>query len=90
MPQEEKVPPASAPLAPSPAPSLATAKEPQRAGSFTIRGATGMRAERVNGTFDLTDEVCNGMPVYKKRGSTDADTWMEMVKNDEAAGGWRW
>ena len=56
------------------------------AGSFFIEGATGNRAARVNGVFDLTDEVCNGMPVYRKR--NDRDTWMEMVKCN--AGGWRW
>ena len=56
------------------------------AGSFFIEGATGSRASRVNGVFDLTEEVCNGMPVYRKR--NDRDTWMEMVKCN--AGGWRW
>jgi hypothetical protein len=56
------------------------------AGSFFIEGATGTRAARVNGVFDLTDEICNGMPVYRKR--NDRDTWMEMVKCN--AGGWRW
>ena len=49
-------------------------------------GGTGNRAELVNGTFELTDERCNGMPVYRKKG--DHGTWLERVK--VKAGGWRW
>jgi hypothetical protein len=58
-------------------------------GTLTISGAvggTGNRAVRVNGTYEITTEVCNGMPVYRKRG--DADTWLEMVKTKSAT--WRW
>ena len=58
-------------------------------GAVNITGAvggTGNRAKFLNGTFELTDERCNGMPVYQKRG--DPATWLEMVK--VKAGGWRW
>ena len=44
------------------------------------------RSKYVNGTFEPTDETCNGMPVYQKKGETD--TWLEMVKCK--SGGWRW
>lgn len=44
------------------------------------------RSKYVNGVFEPTDEVCNGMPVYQKMG--DADTWLEMVKT--VTGSWRW
>lgn len=58
-------------------------------GSVIITGATGgegNRAKYVNGTFELTTGVCNGMPVYRKKG--DHDTWLEMVKTK--SGLWRW
>ena len=61
-------------------------KNVANAGSFFVEGATGACAFRVFGVFDLTSEVCNGMPVYRKR--HDKDTWMEMVKCN--SGGWRW
>jgi hypothetical protein len=40
----------------------------------------------VNGVFEPTDEISNGMPVYHKMG--DPDTWMEMVKTTDNT--WRW
>ena len=58
-------------------------------GAITIRGATGgtgSRAKLVNGVFEITEERCNGMPVYRKKG--DHGTWLEMVQ--VKAGGWRW
>ena len=51
-----------------------------------IAGATVDRSKYVNGTFEPTDETCNGMPVYQKKG--EPDTWLEMVKCK--SGGWRW
>ena len=44
------------------------------------------RSKYVNGIFEPTDEVCNGMPVYRRKG--DLDTWLEMVKT--SSGNWRW
>ena len=55
-------------------------------GSFSISGATGKNSAQVNGTFEPTDEVQNGLPVYKKKGS-DGSLWVEAVKG---ASGWRW
>lgn len=43
--------------------------------SIDIRGAKGSNAISINGTYDPTDEVCNDMPVYQKRG--DPNKWME-------------
>ena len=59
---------------------------PARAGSIIVSGATVDRSKYVNGVFEPTDEVCNGMPVYQKKG--EPDTWLEMVKCK--SGGWRW
>jgi len=39
-----------------------------------ISGATGDNAWRVNGVYEVTDEVSGGMPVYKKQGG---DMWLE-------------
>jgi tellurite resistance-related uncharacterized protein len=44
------------------------------------------RCKYVNGIFEPTDETCNDMPVYRKKG--DPDTWLDMVKTN--AGTWRW
>jgi hypothetical protein len=55
-------------------------------GSIIVKGATADRAKFLNGVFEPTDEVCNGMPVYQKKG--DPGTWLEMVKTN--AGCWRW
>jgi len=54
-------------------------------GSFLIEGATGQSAVRINGVFEPTTEVQNGMPVYQKKG--DPDTWIELVHGKS---GWRW
>ena len=59
---------------------------PAKAGSIIISGATVDRSKYVNGVFEPTDETCNGMPVYQKKG--EPDTWLEMVKCK--SGGWRW
>lgn len=40
-------------------------------GSVIIAGATGPRAYMVNGTYEPTDELCNDMPVYRNKDSTD-------------------
>lgn len=40
----------------------------------------------MNGIFEPTDETCNGLPVYQRKG--DPDTWMEMVRTN--IGTWRW
>ena len=39
----------------------------------------------MNGTFEPTEAVQNGMPVYAKKG--DGDTWMELVNGKS---GYRW
>lgn len=54
--------------------------------SVVIKGSIEDRSKYVNGVFEPTDEVCNGLPVYQKMG--DPDTWLEMVKTN--AGTWRW
>lgn len=59
---------------------------PPLPGSITIAGSTFQRSNFVNGIFELTTEMCNGKPVYKKRG--DGSVWLEVVKT--AAGTWRW
>ena len=61
---------------------------PPKPGSIIIEGATvnRNRSKFVNGTFEPTDEICNGMPVYSKKG--DPETWLEMV--EYKSGGWRW
>ena len=43
------------------------------ASGFTIAGATGGNARRVNGAFSKTVAMQNGKPVYSKDG--DADMW---------------
>ena len=40
-----------------------------------IRGATGLHASEINGKYEPTDEICDGMPVYRKQG--DPDVWLE-------------
>lgn len=59
---------------------------PPLPGSITITGATVDRSKFVNGNFELTDEICNDKPVYRKRG--DATTWLEAVST--TTGTWRW
>ncbi len=59
---------------------------PPLPGSIEIKGATVDRCKYVNGIFEPTDETCNDMPVYRRKG--DPDTWLEMVKTN--AGTWRW
>lgn len=59
---------------------------PPKPGSVEIKGATVDRSKYVNGIFEPTDETCNDMPVYRRKG--DSDTWLEMVKTN--AGSWRW
>jgi hypothetical protein len=54
-------------------------------GSFTISGATGKSENSVNGTFEPTEEIQNGLPVYKMKGNDGL--WVEAVKG---ASGWRW
>lgn len=54
-------------------------------GTFTIAGATGGMKARVNGTFEIGDDMQNGLPVYVKVG--DADTVIDLVKG---ISGWRW
>jgi len=39
-----------------------------------IRGATGNKADRVNGLYEVTDQISGGMPVYKRQ---DAEGWLE-------------
>ena len=58
---------------------------PPLAGSLVIQGATADRAKFLNGIFEPTSELCNGMPVYRKKG--EPGIWLEMVKT---ASGWRW
>ena len=72
-------------------PPLCLYCSPQRrsGGAITISGAVGgtsNRATRLNGTFEMTTEVCNGMPMYQKQG--DPDTWLSMCKTK--TGSWRW
>ena len=40
-----------------------------------IEGVTGANAGNVNGIFEPTDEMCDGLPVYRKKGN--ADIWLE-------------
>lgn len=54
-------------------------------GSVIIQGATVDRAKLVNGIYEPTEERCNDMTVYQKKGRPDI--WLEMVKSAE---GWRW
>lgn len=54
-------------------------------GTFTIAGATGGFAARINGTFEIGDDMQNGLPVYEKVG--DSDTIIDLVKG---VSGWRW
>lgn len=36
-----------------------------------ISGATGSNADNINGNYDPSEEVSNGVAVYKKRGGSD-------------------
>lgn len=54
-------------------------------GTFTISGATGSHAARINGTFEISDAMQNGVPVYAKVG--DPDTFIELCGGSF---GWRW
>lgn len=54
-------------------------------GKFTISGATGGCASRINGTFEIGDEMQNGLPIYTKVG--DSDTFIELCHGPS---GWRW
>ena len=59
------------------------------AGSVEIKGARGSRCNFVNGTFEPTDEISNGVPTYRKKG--EPDTWLEMVKcKENKKQSWRW
>lgn len=42
-----------------------------------IRGATGPSASSINGIYEVTNELCGGWPVYRKKG--DADKWLEFI-----------
>lgn len=59
---------------------------PPLPGSITIAGTVKERSTFVNGNFELTTEMCNGKPVYQKKG--DSGTWLEVVET--TAGTWRW
>ena len=48
---------------------------------FTIAGATGDNAHRVNGTFSKTDEIQNGKPVYSK--DSDANLCCYYAMDDD-------
>jgi hypothetical protein len=47
--------------------------------SVLIRGATGPNSSTINGIFDPTNTLHDGVPVYQKR--SDWDKWMEYNKN---------
>lgn len=66
--------------------ALAEAKRDPLPGAFSISGATGKNANRINGIFEPTSETQNKFPVYKKKG--DDFTWVEMVYSPKL--GWRW
>ncbi len=42
-------------------------------------GATGSNATSINGTFEPTDEVCDGLPAYQKQGNDSV--WLEFNKS---------
>ena len=44
-------------------------------GSICISNVTGPHAIKVNGVYELTDEVCSGLPVFQKK--TESDIWVE-------------
>ncbi len=46
--------------------------------AFTIEGATGSCASKVNGTYEPTDERQLGLPVYIKKG--DSSLYVEAAK----------
>ena len=54
-------------------------------GKFTISGATGGCSGRINGTFEISEEMQNGLPIYSKVG--DDDTFIELC---HGVSGWRW
>lgn len=61
-------------------------REPKE-GSVVLQGATVERSKYfVNGIFEPTEEMCNDMAVYQKKG--DPDTCMEVVKTNP--GEWSW
>jgi hypothetical protein len=43
--------------------------------AIDIRGAKGPNAVTINGVYEPIEEVCNGWPVYRKRG--DPNKWLE-------------
>jgi hypothetical protein len=45
-------------------------------GKFTISGATGGCSGRINGTFEISEEMQNGLPIYSKVG--DDETFIEL------------
>ena len=48
-------------------------------GSIEIYGATGPRSHFVNGIYELTEEICNSQPVYRKK--IDKNIWLECVSS---------
>jgi hypothetical protein len=48
---------------------------PAKSGAVVITGATGAREHMVNGTYEPTNELCTGMPVYKNKDTEDF--WLE-------------
>ena len=46
------------------------------AGSVCIEGATGPNSHLVNGVFELTEELCDGLPAYKRIGTRN-EMWLE-------------
>ena len=45
------------------------AERRKEAVSVDIRGAQGPSASSINGTYEVTSEICGGWPVYRKQGT---------------------
>jgi hypothetical protein len=58
---------------------------PAKECAVTISGATGARADIINGIYEPTDEVCNDIPVYRRKDAND--TWLECCKLGSC---WKW
>ncbi len=43
---------------------------------MSVEGATGSSADLINGIYELTEEMCDGLPTYKRIGSRN-EMWME-------------
>ena len=51
---------------------------PPLAGSLLVANASGPHAHKVNGVFEPTTEMCDGLPVFQNKGN--GDLWLQFFR----------